>query len=121
MAGVEIGMVREVKRGEIYWLVWPEGRGSEQIGTRPALIIQNNLGNKFSPNTIVASITTAIDNRYSFHVKIKPLESQLPRESLIDLAMVTTIDKTRLGTKCGELSPEKMAQVDEAIKVSLGL
>jgi mRNA interferase MazF len=114
-------MVREVKRGEVYWLDWNPGRGSEQSGRSPSLVIQNDLGNKFSPNTIVTSIKTSADCIYSFQIKVTPSESGLPRESIIDLAMLMTIDKARLGEKCGELSPDKMAEVDEAIKVSLGL
>lgn len=114
-------MAQEVRRGEIYWVDWSPGRGSEQAGIRPALIIQNDLGNKFSTNTIVASVTTAIDRLYTFQVKVSPEESGLPRLSIIDLASLETVDKGRLKDKCGELSSEKMAQVDEAIKVSLGL
>lgn len=90
-------------------------------GLRPALIIQNDVGNKFSPNTIVAAITTAPSKAYPFMVRITASESGLLRDSKIDLGTVITIDQTRLGDKCGELSQTKMAKVDEAIKTSLAL
>jgi mRNA interferase MazF len=114
-------MLREIKRGEIYWVDWSPGRGSEQVGIRPSLVIQNDLGNKFSSTTIVASVITAINKPYQFLVQFSSKESGLPQDSTVDLAMIMTIDKTRLGDKYGELSPSKMAEVDEAIKVSLGL
>ena len=90
-------------------------------GLRPALIIQNDVGNKFSPNTIVAAITTAPVKPYPVMVRITASESGLPRDSMIDLATILTIDQTRLRDKCGELSQMKMAEVDEAIKTSLAL
>ena len=114
-------MSRELKRGEIYWVDWSPGRGSEQSGLRPALIIQNDVGNKFSPTTIIATITTAPLKAYPFMVRIIASESGLPKDSLINLATILTIDKERLGDKCGELSQAKMAEVDEAIKTSLAL
>ena len=114
-------MSREVKRGEIYWVDWSPGRGSEQSGLRPALIIQNDIGNKFSPTTIIAAITTVPEKPYPFMVGITASESGLPRDSMINLAAILTIDQTRLGDKCGELSQTKMAEVDEAIKTSLAL
>jgi mRNA interferase MazF len=89
---------------------------------RPALIIQNDVGNKYSPNVIVASITTAIpDASYPFLVICTPSESGLERKSAIDLASVMAISKSRLGDKCGGLTPTKMLEVGKAIKESLGL
>src|SRR3989338_3191676 len=114
-------MPKDVMRGEIYWVDWNPGRGSEQGGQRPALVIQNNIGNKHSPTTIVAALTTASEKPYPFLVKVTPKESGLPKDSTINLAVILTIDKTRLTDKCGELSEAKMAEVDKAIKVSLGL
>lgn len=114
-------MPREIKRGEIYRVDWSPGRGSEQSGLRPALVIQNDVGNKFSPTTIVAAVTTTPEKPYRFMVRITASESGLPRDSMINLAVILTIDQTRLGDKCGELSQTKMAEVDEAIKTSLAL
>ncbi|MEK7354653.1 MAG: type II toxin-antitoxin system PemK/MazF family toxin [Chloroflexota bacterium] len=110
-----------VKRGEIYWLDWEKGKGSEQAGIRPALIIQNDFGNAMSPNTIVASITSAPNRRYPFLVEFTSQESGLQRGGVVDLASLTTVSKSRLGDKCGQLTPAKMAEVDKAIRISLAL
>jgi mRNA interferase MazF len=114
-------MPLEIKRGEIYWVDWNPSRGSEQNGLRPALVIQNDIGNKYSPTTIIAAITTAIGKSYPFLVSIKGQESGLPKDSTVNLATILTVDKTRLMSKTGELNKSKMAEVDEAIKSSLGL
>ncbi len=114
-------MPKEIRRGEIYWVDWNPGRGSEQIGRRPALIIQNDIGNALSPNTIVAACSTAQRKPYPFVVLSTKQESGLPKDCSIDLATIMTIDKTRLADKAGELTKQKMAEVDEAIKRSLSL
>jgi mRNA interferase MazF len=110
-----------IKRGEIYWVDWGKGKGSEQSGMRPALIIQNDIGNEVSPNTIVASLTTAPNKSYPFLVHFKAKEGGLPEDSTVDLASIVTISKTRLGEKCGQLSKDKMMEVNTAICVSLGI
>ena len=114
-------MSKEIKRGEIYWVDWNPARGSEQSGLRPALVIQNNTGNRYSPTTIVAALTTAIEKPYPFLVKVTTKESGLPKDSTVNLAVIMTINKTRLTDKCGELSEAKMAEVNKAIKASLEL
>lgn len=114
-------MPKDIKRGEIYWIDWSPGRGSEQSGLRPALVIQNDTGNRYSPTTIVAALTTAIEKPYPFLVKVTTKESGLPKDSTINLAVIMTIDKTRLTDKCGELSEAKMAEANKAIKASLEL
>ena len=114
-------MSREVKRGEIYWVDWSPGRGSEQSGVRPALIIQNDTGNRHSPTTIVASLSAALERHYPFLVRFTAAESGLKQEGAINLSSILTIDQTCLGDKCGELNQTKMAEVDEAIKTSLAL
>ena len=110
-----------VRRGEIYWVDWSPARGSEQTGARPALAVQNDVGNRYSPTTIVASVTTALDRDYPFIVGITSSESGLPRDSTVNLAAILTIDKDRLMEQCGNLSDEKMLQIDNALKRSLGL
>jgi mRNA interferase MazF len=110
-----------VKRGEVYWLDWSPGRGSEQAGRRPALVIQNDIGNKYSVTTIVASFTTAQVKLYPVIVPVTATESGLPKDSYIDLGAIMTIWTDRLERKCGELSAEKMAEVNVAIKKSLAL
>jgi len=110
-----------VKRGEIYWVDWGKGKGSEQSGVRPVLIIQNDIGNKASPTTIVASLTTAPNKPYPFLVEFTSEESGLDKGGAVDLASIMTTSKMRLGDKCGQLVSKKMLEVDKAIKVSLGL
>ena len=114
-------MPQEIRRGEIYWVDWNPGRGSEQSGLRPALVIQNDIGNQFSPTAIVAALTTAAEEPYPFLVKVTSKESGLPKDSMVNLAVVVTIDKTRLTSKYGELGEARMAEVNEAMKVSLEL
>jgi len=110
-----------VRRGEIYWVDWNPGRGSEQVGKRPALVIQNDTGNQFSTTTIVAAVSTAPVKPYPFVVRITAAEGGLPRDSTVNLAVILTVALTRLVDKCGELSVQKMLEVDEAIKMSLAL
>ena len=113
--------MNEVKRGEIYWINWHPARGSEQSGRRPALVIQNDNGNRTSPTIIVAACTTTAGKLYPFLVPVSAQESGLPKDTIINLAHIMTVDKNRLEGKCGELSKEKMLAVNEAIEVSLGL
>ena len=110
-----------VKRGEIYWIDWNPGRGSEQEGIRPALVIQNDIGNRLSPNTIIASLTTTPNKGYPFMVSLKASECGIKVDSTVDLASIMTVSKSWLGGKCGEVSPDRMRDVDDAIKASLGL
>ena len=111
----------EIKRGEIYWINWHPARGSEQTGRRPALVIQNDTGNLVSSTVIVAACTTSNGKHYPFLVPILKAESGLPKDTIINLSQILTIDKTRLDGKCGELNRAKMYQVDIAIKKSLDL
>ena len=111
----------EIKRGEIYWVDWSPGRGSEQLGLRPALVIQNDTGNKFGPTTIVAALTTATEKPYPFLVKCAAAESGLSKDGTVNLAAIITLDKAQLVKKAGELSADKMAEVDAAIRASLGV
>lgn len=110
-----------VRRGDIYWVDFGTPKGSDQGGRRPALIIQNDIGNAYSPTTIVAAITSKQKREYPFHVEITAEESGLPRDGTILLEQLLTIPQDRLISKAGSLSSIKMRQVDEALKVSLGL
>ncbi|MGD0780334.1 MAG: type II toxin-antitoxin system PemK/MazF family toxin [Dehalococcoidales bacterium] len=114
-------MNKEIKRGDIYWVDWNPSRGSEQSGLRPALVIQNDVGNKYSSTTIISALTTTLQKPYPFTVKATAKESGLPKDSMINLSQIMTIDKTHLTKKCGELTEAKMAEVNEAIKASLGM
>jgi mRNA interferase MazF len=111
----------EVKRGEIYLVDWNPARGSEQAGKRPALIIQNDIGNRTSPNTIIAAISTKITEDYPFVVHCRAGEGGLEKHSAVDLAILMTVSKGRLGPRFGQLGEDRMAEVDEAIKTSLGI
>ena len=108
------------KRGEIWLVNFNPGRDSEQKGLRPALIIQNDVGNQYASTTIVAAITRTI-KKYPVTVLITPEESGLKESSMINLAQVLTIDKGRLIKKLGQLGENKMQEVDEAIRISLGI
>ena len=110
-----------VKRGEIYDVDWSPGRGSEQAGTRPALIIQNDVGNQFGPTTIVAAISTQQQRIYPFQVAIGAKESGLPLDSVVKCEQIQTIDQARLGRLVGFLTRDKLLEVDDALHRSLGL
>jgi mRNA interferase MazF len=96
------------------------GRGSEQKGIRPGLIIQNDVGNQYSSTTIVTAITTTI-KKYPVTVLVPKGKGGLKEESMINFAQIITIDKGRLLKKVGRLEEDKIAEVNEAIKISLGV
>lgn len=108
------------KRGEIWLVNFNPGRGSEQKGIRPALIIQNDTGNQYASTTIIAAITTTL-KKYPVTVIIEKGKDGLREPSMVNLAQLLTIDKERLIKKLGQLGTEKMQEIDEAIKISLGL
>lgn len=111
-----------VKRGEIYYANLSPVVGSEQGGNRPVLVIQNDVGNKYSPTVIVVAITSQISKaKLPTHVEINAKQSNLEKDSVILLEQIRTIDKRRLKEKITHLNDELMSLVDEAIKVSLGL
>lgn len=108
------------KRREVWMVNFNPGRGSEQKGNRPALIIQNDVGNQYASTTIVAAITTTI-KKYPVTVLIPEGKGGLKENSMVNLAQLLTIDKGRLIKKLGYLGGERMAEVDEAIRISLGI
>lgn len=96
--------------------------GSEQGGVRPVLIIQNDIGNRFSPTVIVAAITAQIQKgKLPTHVEIKASKHGLERDSVILLEQIRTLDKQRLTDKITKLSANKMAEIDRALEISLGI
>jgi mRNA interferase MazF len=109
------------RRGDIWTVNLEPAVGSEQGKARPALIIQNDIGNRYSPMLIVAAITTGENASYDVQVEIKAPEGGLHHNSLVLLNQIRTVDKQRLGRFWGRLSPQTMRQVDEAVKISLGL
>jgi mRNA interferase MazF len=111
-----------VKRGDIYFADLSPVVGSEQGGFRPVLIIQNDIGNRFSPTVIVAAITAQIQKaKLPTHVEIDAKTYGLDRDSVILLEQIRTIDKQRLTDKITHLDDELMSRVNESLMISLGL
>ncbi len=111
-----------IKRGEIYLADLDPVRGHEQAGTRPVLIIQNDVGNQYSSTTIAAAITSRLSKkRLAVHVEISVQESGLPQDSVVLLDQIRTLDQERLSRSMGRLSMEKMREVDLALHKSLEL
>ncbi|MBQ3118418.1 MAG: type II toxin-antitoxin system PemK/MazF family toxin [Clostridia bacterium] len=111
-----------VKRGDIFYADLSPVIGSEQGGTRPVLVVQNDVGNKFSPTVIIAAITSQINKaKLPTHIEINAHEVGLLKDSVILLEQVRTIDKKRLREKIGRLDDEQLASVDEALGISFGI
>ncbi|MGB7605809.1 MAG: type II toxin-antitoxin system PemK/MazF family toxin [Lutisporaceae bacterium] len=111
-----------VKRGDILYADLSPVIGSEQGGVRPVLVIQNDIGNKYSPTVIVAAITSQIYKaKLPTHVELVAEEYGITKDSVILLEQIRTIDKKRLKEKIGHLSDELMKKVDEGIQISFGL
>lgn len=109
-----------VYRGEIYYADLSPAFGSEQGGSRPVLILQNDMGNKHSPTTIAAPITCRLSKKHiPAHVQIN--EGGLHEESIVLLEQIRVLDKQRLKMKIGEVSAETMSKIDVALKIELGL
>ncbi|MCZ0702684.1 mRNA interferase MazF [Natronobacillus azotifigens] len=112
----------KVKRGEVYFADLSPVVGSEQGGVRPVLVIQNNIGNRFSPTVIVAAITAQIQKaKLPTHVEIKAEKYGFERDSVILLEQIRTIDKQRLTDKITQLDSNMMEQINQALEISLGL
>ena len=110
------------RRGEIYYLDFSPAKGSEMREPHPALIIQNDVGNRVSRLTIVAAITSNLRAaRLPVCVQVSPADSGLPRESVMNLGHIYTVDKSRLRQLVGRLPDGLMEQVDQALRVSVGL
>ncbi len=110
-----------IRRGEIYLVDWSNGRGSEQSGIRPSLVVQNDVGNEHSSTTIVAAVTTRRGRTYPFQVTISSDDSGLPKDSIVKCEQIQTIAKDRLGQLMGRLDDESMSRVGYALSLSLGL
>ncbi len=111
-----------VKRGDIYYADLSPVVGSEQGGIRPVLIIQNDVGNKYSPTVIAAAITSRINKaKMPTHIELTAKDYGLSKDSVILTEQIRTLDKKRLREKIGKLDKELMQKVDEALSVSFGL
>ena len=111
-----------VKHGDIFYADLSPVVGSEQGGIRPVLIVQNDVGNKYSPTVIAAAITSQQDkSRLPTHINLSGINCGLAKDSIVLLEQMRTIDKRRLKEKMGALDTGSMNMVDKAISVSLGL
>lgn len=111
-----------VKRGDIYYADLSPVVGSEQGGVRPVLIVQNDVGNKYSPTVIAAAITSQINKaKMPTHIELKAQDYGLHKDSVILLEQIRTIDKKRLRERIGQLDAALMEKVNGALSVSFGL
>lgn len=123
-----------IHRGEIYWVEFDPVKGSEQHGLRPALVVQHDLGNHFSPTTVVAAITKTLPPKpYPFVVVIEAKESGLPVRSAVNCSQLATIQQTGDNSRLrpspgdvevhpiGRLDPSTMEEIDNALRYNLGL
>ena len=111
-----------IKRGDIYYADLSPVIGSEQGGLRPVLIVQNDVGNKYSPTVIAAAITSKMGKtKLPTHIDVIGTEAGLAKDSVVLLEQIRTIDKKRLKEKMGHLDPDTMISVNNAIQVSFGL
>ena len=114
-------MNRNHRRGDVYYADLGEGVGSEQFGTRPVVIIQNDVGNRYSPTVIVAAVSTQIETKAQLPTHHVIAEGCLKQPSVILLEQLRTIDKQRIGRFIGSLSPQDIAAMDRALRISIGL
>ncbi|MBU3189393.1 MULTISPECIES: type II toxin-antitoxin system PemK/MazF family toxin [Clostridium] len=115
-------MTTIVKRGDIFYADLSPVVGSEQGGVRPVIIIQNDIGNKYSPTIIIAAITSQINKaKLPTHVEISSEEYGLNKDSVVLLEQIRTLDKKRLKEKIGHMTDSDMKKVDIALLISVGL
>ena len=113
-------MNRQIMRGELYYADLSPVVGSEQGGMRPILILQNNIGNKYSPTVVVAAITSRLEKKQLLtHVRLG--SAHLKRDSIVLLEQIRTIDKRRLCEYIGSVTGEEMEQIEHALLVSVGM
>ena len=114
-------MDSQIRRGVIYYADLSPVVGSEQGGVRPVLILQNDIGNKYSPTVIVSAITSQLGKaKLPTHIELSAERYNLPKNSVALLEQIRTLDKRRLQEKVTTLSPEKMREVNKALLISLG-
>ena len=110
-----------IRRGDIYYADLSPVVGSEQGGVRPILIVQNDTGNKYSPTIIAAAVTSKLNKaKLPTHIELSASEFGLPKDSVILLEQIRTLDKRRLKEKIGTLSSMQMQKVNVALLISLG-
>ena len=111
-----------IKRGELYYADLSPVVGSEQGGVRPVLVVQNDVGNRYSPTVIAAAVTSKLDKaRLPTHIELRADDYGLNKDSVVLLEQIRTLDKRRLKERIGLLPPPLMRKVDRALYVSLGM
>ena len=111
-----------MKRGDIYYADLSPVVGSEQGGVRPVLIVQNDVGNRYSPTVIAAAITSQTEkSKLPTHIELDSKNCGLSKDSVVLLEQIHTIDKRRLREKMGTLDANSMSQVNKALSISFGL
>ncbi|NLA77898.1 MAG: type II toxin-antitoxin system PemK/MazF family toxin [Clostridiales bacterium] len=111
-----------IKRGDIYYADLSPVVGSEQGGLRPVLIVQNDVGNRYSPTVIAAAITSQkFKTKLPTHISVDACECGLQKDSIVLLEQVRTLDKQRLRERMGSLEPGDMGRINQALSVSFGL
>lgn len=111
-----------VKRGDVFYADLSPVIGSEQGGVRPVVVIQNDIGNKYSPTIIIAAITSQINKaKLPTHIEIVGQEYGLPKDSVVLLEQIRTIDKKRLREKIGRFDSDMMRYIDDALRISVGI
>ncbi len=112
----------EINRGDIFYADLSPVVGSEQGGVRPVLVVQNDVGNKYSPTVIIAAITSRLTKaKLPTHIELSRDIFQLPKDSVVLLEQIRTLDKRRLQEKLGSIDSLTMQKVDIAIMISLGI
>jgi mRNA interferase MazF len=111
-----------IRRGDIFYADLSPVIGSEQGGIRPVLIVQNDVGNKYSPTVIAAAITSQINKaKLPTHIELEAQQYGLQKDSVILTEQIRTIDKKRLKEKIGHLDDARMTKVNDALGISFGL
>lgn len=112
----------QVNRGDIYYADLSPVVGSEQGGTRPVLVVQNDVGNKYSPTVIIAAITSQLDKaKLPTHIELKKEKYNLLKDSVVLLEQIRTLDKRRLKDLISKVDVATMNKIDVAIMISLGI
>ncbi len=110
-----------IKRGELYYADLSPVVGSEQGGIRPVLVVQNDVGNKYSPTIIAAAVTSQINKaKLPTHIELSAKEYGLQKDSVVLLEQIRTLDKQRLKDKIGEVPLDTMQKINQALMISLG-
>jgi len=111
----------QIRRGELYYADLSPVVGSEQGGVRPVLVVQNDIGNKYSPTVIAAAVTSQMGKaKLPTHISLSAGDYGLPKDSVVLLEQIRTIDKRRLRERIGELPVNLMQKVNDALMISLG-